>query len=56
MYNFLTCEKMGFVALDNGGSHCKFRKGGKLLTIPRKNIKPYLIKDVVKCLEDLDLI
>jgi len=56
MYNFLTCSKIGFDAHDNGGSHCKFRKGGELLTIPRKDIKPYLIRQVIEKLENMGLI
>lgn len=55
-YNFLTSEKLGFLATDNGGSHCKFRKDGQLLTIPRKELKPYMIKQIIEVLQDLELI
>ncbi len=55
-YNFLTSDKVGFISYDNGGSHCKFRKDGLLLTIPRKTLKCYMIKQIIEVLQDMDLI
>ena len=55
-YTFLTSDKVGFISHDNGGSHCKFRKDGRLLTIPRKPLKTYMIKQIIEVLQDLDLI
>lgn len=55
-YTFLTSKKVGFKAVDNGGSHCKFRKDGKLITIPRKNLKGYTIRQILEVLDELDII
>lgn len=55
-YNFLTSDRLGFESTDNGGSHCKFRKDGRLLTIPRKPLKSYMIKQIIEVLQDLELI
>ena len=55
-YNFLTSDKVCFISYDNGGSHCKFRKDALLLTIPRKTLKCYMIKQIIEVLQDMDLI
>ena len=56
-YNFLTSDKVGFKAFDNGGSHCQFRKKGvRPLTIPRRTLKEYNIKQILVTLEEMGLI
>lgn len=56
VYNFLTSDEIGCTATDNGGSHCKFRKGERLITIPRKEIKAYTIKQIKELLDELGLV
>ena len=56
-YVFLTNEKIGYTAKDNGGSHCHFRKEGyPRLTIKRATLKVYSIKQIIDALEEIGII
>lgn len=56
-YNFLTSERVGYTAKDNGGSHCHFKKAGfPTLTIKRATLKVYSIKQIIDALEEIGIL
>ena len=53
-HRFLTSSRVGFTVLSNG-SHFHFRKDGVRITIARKNLEAYNIKQILEALQTLGI-